>query len=200
MSLSDRPSQETINHYVNSKVFWTDKWKDSCEIWYTLQKIIYPLGINSVLNIGVGYKAECRLWNTLFVNIFGSQEFTNIDVVQDHIDTARKTLDPLVMNSFLCDVKKVDEVFLSNAFDLSFWSHGPEHIYRHEWEDTFKKLEEVTSKVIVLQCPWGGGYDRHPGHFAKSIQEDEFKEFGYNILTCGVKNSRDTNILAWKIL
>lgn len=200
MSLPDRPSQETIECYINSKLFWTDKWKDSCEIWYTLQKLMQNLDIKSVLNVGVGYKAQCRLWNNLFCKIFNAEEFTNIDIVQDHIDTAKKHNDTLVNNSILCDVRKVDEIFQYNSFDIAFWSHGPEHIYRHEWNDTLIKLEEVASKIVILQCPWGNGYDRHPGHFSKSIQKDEFEQFGYNSLTCGIKDTRDAGILAWKIL
>lgn len=200
MSLPDRPSQETIDCYINSNLFWTKKWKDSCEIWYTLQKNMQGLNIKSVLNVGVGYNAECRLWNSFFVHIFNSKEFTNIDIVQDHINTAKKYNDSLVANSLLCDIREVDNVWQPNSFDLIFWSHGPEHIYRHEWKDTFEKIEEVASKLVILQCPWGSGYDRHPGHFAKSIQKNELEEFGYSVLTCGIKDTRDAGILAWKIL
>lgn len=200
MSLPDRPTPEVIQTYINSRLFWTKKWKDSCEAWYTVQKALQHLELQSVLNVGIGDKVSCRLWNGFFQSIFGSSYFTNIDIVQANVNAARATKDPLAANAFLCDVRNADETFSENAFDLILWSHGPEHVYREDWPAAFAKLEAIASRAVILQCPWGSGYDGDKYHLSKSVQRDEFERFGYRVLTCGIHNTRDAGILAWKIL
>jgi hypothetical protein len=84
------------------------------------------------------------------------------------------------------------------SFDAVFWSHGPEHITRGEWKDCFSQLEKVARYCVILQCPWGSGYDYDEGHVSPSIQENEFEKFGYKVMYNGVKNTRDAGILSVK--
>lgn len=202
MSLPKIPTPETIKYYLDSKLFWTQNWDSctACDTWYSLQKLTQDMKIESVLNVGIGPLTQAGQWNKLLRNIYDVNNFINIDVVEDFVTAANSSNDIMINNSVLCDVKKVDTVFAENTFDFTLWSHGPEHIYREEWAGAFVALEKVTSKIVVLQCPWGGGYDYDPEHVSKSVNPEEFENFGYSTVTCGRKNSKDTNILAWKIL
>jgi len=198
--LPDKPTQEIMNYYVQSKCFCSNHWKDSCDIWYELHKRIHPLDINSVCQVGLGPQFQGGLWNDLLSKMFDADKFTNIDIMQDVVDRARVSNNPRLKDSHICDVRQIDESFEDNSFDLVMWSHGPEHIVRGDWDDTFRRLEKVASKAIILQCPWGNGYDYDHEHVSKSVTEHEFGGWGYDVLTCGVKNTRDAGILAWKIL
>ena len=100
----------------------------------------------------------------------------------------------------MCDVRKVDETIDEKSVDLTLWSHGPEHVYREDWDGALRRLETVTRKVIILQCPWGSAYDNDPEHLSKSVVPEEFQAFGYETDTCGVKDNSINNLLSWKIL
>ena len=171
-------SKEIRTHYENSGVFKTSPGS-YIDKWYQMQEAIQHLHLNSLLDVGIGPDNQCVPWNGLFRNLFGISYFENIDIEQKHIDNIGKGADPLLANAQLCDVRTIDDVYSNDSFDVIFWSHGPEHILREEWKETFKKLEGVASKVVILQCPWGNSYDYDPEHVSKSITEPEFKVFGY---------------------
>lgn len=168
--------------------------------WYEVQIELTPLDIDSVLNIGIGRNFSCQLWNGLFFEIFGASYYVNIDVEERLVREAKYSNSPFIYNAELADVRKLNDTFDEDHIDLIFWSHGPEHIYREEWKETFKQLEKVAKKAIILQCPWGNGYDSMKVHVSKSVQENEFKDFGFKVLTMGKKDTKHANILAWKIL
>ena len=88
-------------------------------------------------------------------------------------------------------------------YDIVFWWHGPEHIDNAEVEQTFKRLDELASKYIILGCPWGkyeqgalGGnvYEIHKKHWTIK----EFEDLGYQTNTLGQENIAGSNLLAWK--
>ncbi len=202
MILPDKPTEDIIKYYLDSQLFWTSDWNNckSCSMWYEFQKIVQHLKIDSVVNVGIGPAQQGKMWNSLLKNIFNVDTFTNIDFDNRFVDNAKASPNTLINNAVLCDVREIDGPFGINTFDLSFWSHGPEHIVREEWKKTFTKLEKITGKIVILQCPWGSGYDYDQEHLAKSIEPKEFEDYGYKTLHCGVKGSKDTNILAWKLL
>lgn len=197
--LSDRPTKEVVRYYVESGLFWTNKWEGcaSCEMWYTFQKMMQHLDIKSVLNVGIGPAGQAGMWNFLLDKIFNAEEYFNVDIVEKFVEDANASNNPLINKSVVHDVREIGSI--DKTFDLSFWSHGPEHVVREEWGGAFAELESVTNKIVILQCPWGSGYDYDHEHLSKSIEPEEFHAYGYETLHCGVKNSKDTNILAWKI-
>lgn len=168
--------------------------------WMELDKLIIPLQPDSLLQVGIGDQLNCEKWNSMFADLYPIQYFVNIDIDRRTIDRARSRANPFLKNSEECDVKDIDNKFDDDSFDIVFWSHGPEHVERGEWKDIFPKLEKVAKKAVILQCPWGNGYDKDPAHLSKSIREDEFKTYGYEVLSMGVEDTMHANLLAYKVV
>ncbi len=199
MSLPNKPTEEIKKYYIDSELFWAKRFEDrvSCNMWYEFQKITQDMEIKSILNVGIGPAQQAGKWAFLLEKIFGAEEFFNIDIVEKYVEGANASSNPLINRAAVQDVRTIDDC--NGVWDLSFWSHGPEHITRADWTVAFEALEKVTKKIIILQCPWGNGYDYDHEHLAKSIEPEEFHAYGYKTLHCGCKGSKDTNILAWKI-
>lgn len=197
--LPEKLSPEIRTKYDLSGVFKTSP-ADFIDKWYEMQKALDPLNLDSFIQVGIGVNLECELWNQLLIDIFDANYFANIDIDDAIVKKAKATGRPLLVNSERCDIKNIDDIWGDNTIDAIFWSHGPEHIHRHEWKDTFSKLEKVAQRVVILQCPWGNAYNGDVGHLSPSIQEDEFKKYGYTVFVMGTVDTRHANILAYKVL
>lgn len=156
--------------------------------------------IESVLNIGVGAGHAALYWNEFLSEIWPVQYLENLEIDEAICKSAKASQNPLIGNVQLGDVRKIAEIYDDNAFDLIFWSHGPEHIYRNEWEDAFKNVEKVASKVVILQVPWGNGYDYDDGHLSKSIVKGEIEKFDYRCYYDGINNTKNAGITGYKIV
>lgn len=88
-------------------------------------------------------------------------------------------------------------------YECIFWWHGPEHIRKSEFRAVLRNLEEITTKVIVMGCPWGwypqgeiygNKYEKHLSHWGYST----FRSEGFKIETLGHFEERGSNITAVK--
>jgi hypothetical protein len=96
------------------------------------------------------------------------------------------------------------ETLKGRRCDVTFWWHGPEHITRSKLPTVLQEVEWITSKLVVLGCPWGeykqgeyGGnpYEKH----LSTLDKDFFVDLGYNVSTVGEKDvPNKNNLLAWK--
>jgi len=176
-------------------------WNQRSRNWMNMWSALRELNPDSLLNIGLGSKNETKNWIGFIGDVFLSiQYFLHLEINGDIANNYKEMDDIHLSNVVVGDVRSICDVLSENAIDFTFWSHGPEHIKRNEWRGTFRQLDRVTTKAIILQCPWGSGYDFMPAHISKNIQEGEFKEFGYTMTYNGEKNSRNGEILAWKVL
>lgn len=169
--------------------------------WYKLYKVIEPMMPESLLSIGIGKNLESNMWNGMFYELFETLEyFLNIDIDEKVLQKAKESRKRFLHNSQLYDARKLDEQFEHGSMDIIFWSHGPEHVERKDWPNIFPRLEKVANNIVILQCPWGNGYDKDPEHLSKSIEKEEFESFGYTVLTMGTKDTLHANILAYKVV
>jgi hypothetical protein len=192
--------QEIKDIYIKSQLF--GGWNKYSQDWHACISDIHDnIKVRSILNIGVGTDLSTVKWNRfLYTAFFDCEYFYNLEIDAKNIKKARQDKSPYLSNIHEGDVRKVDEVWPENSFDLIFWSHGPEHIYRKEWVDTFKKLEAVANKVVILQAPWGGAYNFSPHHVSKSIRKGEWEAFGYKCLYNGKEDTKNCGILGWKFV
>lgn len=88
-------------------------------------------------------------------------------------------------------------------FDYVMWWHGPEHLYYSEMLLVLKKLEAMTSRLVLLACPWGlYPQGPHEGNYFDihrfSIYPYMLKAAGYQTVTDGAENQPGSEIVAWK--
>jgi hypothetical protein len=140
-------------------------------------------------------------WNSLLIDeIDVADSILNLEIDQKMCDIARKQNDPMVKNTFCGDVRNFnfDPAGIPHA-DLILWSHGPEHINREEWQDTFARLEAMSTRGVILQMPAGIAYDCDEAHLSKNIQKGELEKFGYTVKYEGVWDTPSCSILAYKL-
>ena len=92
------------------------------------------------------------------------------------------------------DVRGVDELVETN-YDMVLWSHGPEMLERKDIVPTINKLLGITKKLIILMAPWGNSPYRHN---KTPLYEEDLRRLGFKTSTLGVKDERESNLLAWK--
>jgi len=185
--------------------FFTGKYaNEKAEVWNVIYEEIKYLRPTSLLNIGAGLPdgSQSLYWLSFINMIFPTLEnFTNLEIdkeILQKVDKSNKYLAHFVLG----DVRNIDVLVQDNPFDVIFWSHGPEHIYRSEWKSTFSKIESVARSLVILQMPWGSGYDKdaHSGHLSLSIRKGELENFGYTAYYVGEENSRWADIFSYKVI
>lgn len=168
--------------------------------------------VKTLLNIGIGLKKggiETTRWMNIYDKMFGPIErFANVDVLPTIVEDVRKTIQrgrvtgrnaDYLRECYCGNAKYLDKVKdLNGPFDMAVWSHGPEHIYREEWDECFASLNTM-AKVIVIHLPWGNGYDGTPTHFSKSVRRGELEKFGFKIRYIGVEDTMQANMYGWKL-
>jgi len=90
-------------------------------------------------------------------------------------------------------------------YDIVFWSHGPELIFKGYFKYLVERLEKAASEMVVMMCPWGRySYtteelkrQKYPN--IASLYEEDFKELGYETSTLGEKDVNGSNLLAWRM-
>lgn len=193
-------SEEQARNTIQNHRIFHDHWSTKCQTWFDLWKAIAPIESTNILNIGVGEGDEAKMWMGFVGEMFPTiQHFEHLEIEEKFVKRNSKKQNPLICNVTLGDVRNIGEIYGNNSVDLLFWSQGPEHILREEWPATFKQLEDV-AKVVVMQCPWGAGYDDNIYHVSKSIREGELEKFGYTCLYNGEEDTRDAGIIAYKVL
>jgi hypothetical protein len=161
--------------------------------------------IETLLNIGVGPNSNrgnpSVKWLSLYETIFPSiKNWVNLEIDQDAINRIKKTgeFKRYFTKVFLGDVKEIDKVDFGEPIDAILWSHGPEHVYRNEWEETFKKLSAI-APIVLINLPWGSGYNSEPTHYSPSVRRGEMEKFGFDVRYYGVEDTMQANMYGWKI-
>jgi len=100
------------------------------------------------------------------------------------------------------DVEKI--IPEGRTYDVVMFNHGPEHLASWEVVPTIEKLEKITSKLLILGCPWGiyrqgpvhgNDYEKHLSYLYPPM----FKKLGFTVRTLGEKDVKKSHVLAWKI-
>jgi len=179
------------------------KVQDKANVFYSFYKevITKRWPIESLLNIGVGPGGQSNRWLGFLHKVFPTiRFFENLECDGKIVNKWRKANNPYLKNITHGDVRKIDEYYVEDSFDLIFWNQGPEHIHREEWKECFEKLERITSKALWLHCPWGSGYDKDKFHYSKSIRRGEFEPFGFTVMYIGKENTKHAGVASWKLL
>jgi len=88
-------------------------------------------------------------------------------------------------------------------WDIVFWWHGPEHVYKSQIESSLSHIERMANKSVVLGCPWGVygqgavGGNEFEEHKATIFPKD-FERLGYTVEALGKENELGSNITAVK--
>lgn len=91
----------------------------------------------------------------------------------------------------------------NTKYDIVLWWHGPEHMNENEYEKTFKHMETMANKYIIMGVPWGinkqdaidnNDYEIH----RTSTLPEHFEKYGYKTNSIGNKDTWYSNILIWK--
>lgn len=155
--------------------------------------------IKSVLYVGANQRRQCFLRDFAW----GGADVTVLELFCENVRALRE----MGYGVMPGDVRACLVMFGEDAFDATFWWHGPEHIPKPQLAATLEGIEGVTRKLVVLGCPWGempqdaaygNMYEKH----AASFMHGEFNAFGYNTESIGYPKSAPelSNITAWKWL
>lgn len=124
---------------------------------------------------------------------------TLLEVYERNVEFYRDN--PLLQEIIHGDVRNSD-VFTDRQWDVAFWWHGPEHVFRHDLEQALSNLEEHAD-FIVLGCPLG--IFRQPAVFGNPNEQHvgtyypvDFETLGYEVATMGHRDVMSSNLLAWK--
>lgn len=135
------------------------------------------------------------------------KDFRNFGYIIDIVEPFDKNVEYCKL------IPGVDNVYLSTIqdfkpnkkYDIIFWWHGPEHISEGEINSTFKHIENMGMKFVILGCPWGkyeqtaikgNDYEIHQKHW----YPEELNRLGYKTNTIGTVDVKGSNLLAWKQL
>lgn len=155
-----------------------------------------------------------EIWNYKTVLYVGARkfrrDFTNdfrkhnyqIDILEI-FDKNFESLKKLkwVNNLIKGDVKNIDKL-INKKYDIVFWWHGPEHIYKKELKNTLNKLKKLTNHLVVCGCPYGR-YEQgacYGNKWEKHLSYLDIKDFeknGFETSTLGKKDALGNNLLAW---
>lgn len=188
-------TEEQAREIIQKSPIFHNHWSSKCQTWFEMWQDLKVYNFHSLLNVGALGESDGA--NTVRWMNFWRQMFPSIQIIE-HLDLdSRPSKVPEKIT--VGDVRNIDKVFPPNSWDAVFWCQGPEHIRRDEWGETFEKIQKVLGDALVMQCPWGSGYNDDPGHVSPSIRKGEFEQHGFKVLYNGVEDTRDAGIIAYKI-
>lgn len=149
----------------------------------------------------VGWRPRSKdWWYTFFGPAIGTKRIGLIEAFEGNfsafcVDGVEK---------FLGDVRKIDEAFERDEWDMVFWDHGPEHAGdENDLRDATILLQDWTS-IVLYACPWGtcpqgasngNKYEEH----GVSVYPEFLEGLGMTTKTFGNGPDRGANseIVAW---
>jgi hypothetical protein len=125
-----------------------------------------------------------------------------LEVDPDRCEDIREGF-PWVNRIFCGDVRRVDKL-LRNPYELVLWSHGPTCLELQDIVPTIYRLQDVTSCLLVMMCPWGRYH--YSGSECLSdfdvnktpLDEGFFQDLGFNTSTIGQIDTNGSNLLSWR--
>ena len=153
-----------------------------------------------VLYVGVGSTAQPSFLNDFF--LAGCPDITILEAFEPHIVNLKHVFGHPPYHMILGDVREVDQNNPGGVFDVTFWWHGPEHVPQDDLEPTLKRLEAITTGIVVLGMPWGRqesakGENIYAIH-KNAIYPEQLQSLGYDTHTLYRPNARGSHITAWK--
>lgn len=90
-----------------------------------------------------------------------------------------------------------------NKYDVVFFWHGIEHIQRDELLPLTNKMKTYANKLIVLGMPYGEYeqgtiYDNPYEEHVTAWYPEDFPIRGFKCDTIGMRDSKRSNLIAWK--
>lgn len=108
------------------------------------------------------------------------------------------------------DVRQINNVPCTR-YDAIVWWHGPEHVKHAQVSPTMQLIEDWTTQLVLIACPWGDSKMFHTDakctekasmrHLSKLYPED-FEAMGYKTDNYGVcdgsAHDHTSQFIAWK--
>ena len=117
----------------------------------------------SALDIGARYRTKDGAGLFAGLRKLGVEDYTILEIFSGYIKELRKHGYLVVQG----DVRKIQEYFQPESFDLVCWVHGPEHLSNLiEICESIDKLKKITRHWLILSFPIGaekqGAVDGNP--------------------------------------
>ncbi|MCU7834982.1 MAG: hypothetical protein KZQ83_06960 [gamma proteobacterium symbiont of Taylorina sp.] len=142
--------------------------------------------------------------------LFGDT-FFSFDYKITLVEAFKKNCDYLETLDMIDEIHHLDILelnkssLINNKFDIVMWIHGPEHVYKKEFEKILPSLEKITNKHLVLMCPWGeypqgaiygNSYEIHK----QAYYPEDFEKLGFKTSMLGTMGVDGSNLMACKKL
>jgi len=126
-------------------------------------------------------------------------DITIMEAWKPNVDALRERFPKI----FQGDVRDIDRLKMLPRFDIIMWWHGPEHAPIEELPKILTWLEMKALKIIVVANPWGiykqGEIDGNPYEVHRaSVYAKFYTDLGWRTNVLGKKDTRGSNLLAWK--
>jgi len=128
---------------------------------------------------------------------------TVLEIWPNAIETLKASpLSARVSEFILGDVRHLEDVDGLPHFDYTIWLHGPEHISFTDLPNTLAGLEAITTRTIVLACPWGkaphGWKENQHNKHLSYLEPNDFYRLGYQVAALSPIDRLGGHVLAWK--
>ena len=156
----------------------------------------------SVLYVGANQKRQH------FLNFFEESNYKRIMILEafkgnyEFLTKKFETGKPNLYKVIWGKVEEIEKLSLE-PFDVIFFWHGPEHLPQQQIEPTLKKLESLSTRLVILGMPFGK-YEQGPEYgnpfetHQSSIYPSFLHQFDYQTETLGKRDEKGSNITAWK--
>lgn len=126
-----------------------------------LQK--YGVSGKSALDIGARYRTKYGAGLFVGLQKLGIKDYIILEIFDGYVKDLKSRGYPVIQG----DVRKIQEYFQPESFDIVAWIHGPEHLNNLvEICDSIDKLKEITKRWLILSFPIGaekqGAVDGNP--------------------------------------
>jgi len=168
---------------------------------YFFDKFRKAVADSSILLVGTGSTELMFTEWPRILKVLGAKNITYLELFDGYISKFSNREYKIVKG----DVKKIDEYFEKNKFDIVCWFHGPEHIKQKEMPQTFSKIKGLVSKGLVSICPFGSYYadagteeNVYELHLQPDMVVSDFDSVvGLDFFSVGEKDTADAVIIGY---
>lgn len=136
--------------------------------------------IVSILDVACGLSLKSKF--------IPAQIRVGVDIYEKYFDHIETDV-PYVVVKY--DVRKLNEIFVPNSFDMVIALDIVEHLEKEESMDMIKQCEKIARKAVIFECPRGYVPQNidilgHGGHDVQTHRSEwepeEFEKMGYETL------------------
>lgn len=106
--------------------------------------------------IYVGHRHDTKMWwiDKFCKSLLKIEKIAVLEIFQKNFENAISRLATQNVLVILGDIKKFDEYFKKDEYDIVFWDEGPEHVEEEELKPIMQKIKD-NCKCAIFSVPWG---------------------------------------------